>query len=492
MIAEHPVIQVLIPLLGAPLCVLAARGVFAYWVALACSLASLFVATRLLTSVMATGPIVYELGGWAAPWGIEYRIGPLNSFVLLLVALLGALVMLAAKKSVDSEIPRERRHFFYAAMMLCQTGLLGITITGDAFNVFVFLEIAALSSYILIAMGHQRRALYASYQYLIMGTIGSTFILISIGLLYQMTGTLNMADLAARLPAVGDTRTVLISFAFFMVGVSLKMALFPLHMWLPNAYTYAPSAVSAFLAATATKVAVYVMIRFLFSIYGPAFAFEKIDVSQILGALALVGIVLMSAAAIFQTNVKRLLAYSSVAQIGYIVLGISFANVNGLTGGIVHLFNHGLMKGGLFLTVAAVVYRVGSSDLNAFRGLGRSMPITMFLFVLGGLGMIGVPLTVGFISKWYLILAAIETGHWLAVALVLLSSLLAVIYVWRVVEFAYFQPRDRSSDPVGEAPLSMLVPTAILVLATIVFGVSTEWTVGVARAAAVFLLGGHS
>ena len=195
-----------------------------------------------------------EPPGWPAPWGIELRIDLLNALLLLIISAISTVVLYAADVSIRQEIPADRHTLFYILYLLCLAGNLGIAATGDAFNVFVFLEISSLSAYALIALGKDRRALWASYQYLIMGTIGATFILIGIGLMYQMTGTLNMEDLSKRLPEVEQTRTVFTAFAFVIVGICLKLAMFPLHLWLPNAYTYAPSVVTAFLAATATKV----------------------------------------------------------------------------------------------------------------------------------------------------------------------------------------------------------------------------------------------
>src|SRR5690606_32274279 len=245
-------------------------------VPLGATLWSLFAASQLVVQVLGGGTVVYEMGSWPAPIGIEYRIDALGAFVALIVAAIGAATTLYARDSVARELERSRIPLFYAAWILSFTGLLGITVTGDAFNVFVFLEISSISSYALIAMGQDRRSLMSSYQYLIMGSIGATFIVIGIGLMYSMTGTLNMADLAERLPAVMDQRTIPVAFSFIAVGVGLKLALFPLHLWLPNAYTFAPSAVSAFIASTATKVAVYMMLRFVFTVFGAAFAFDQL------------------------------------------------------------------------------------------------------------------------------------------------------------------------------------------------------------------------
>ncbi len=489
---EHlPVLQVVVPLIAAPLCALLRPGRAVWLLAMATCALCLLIAALLLDRVLAEGVISYAMGGWPAPWGIEYRVDAANAYMLLIVAAIGAVVMAFARTVVEQRIrlPASKQPWFYATYLLCLTGLLGMIVTGDAFNVFVFLEISSLSSYVLISIGRDRRALTAAYQYLIMGTIGATFILIGIGFLYVMTGTLNMADLAARLPAVADTRTVRAAFAFLTIGISLKLALFPLHLWLPNAYAYAPSAVTAFLAATATKVAIYVLLRFFFTIFGAQFSFGTMRLDAILLPLALAGIFSASVVAIFQTNVKRMLAYSSVAQIGYMILGISLVSVTGLTAAISHLFNHALMKGTLFMALGCVSFRIGAVSLDRMAGVGRIMPWTMGAFVIGGLSLIGVPLTAGFVSKWYLILGALERGWWPVALLVLFTSLLAVVYIWRVVETAYFQPAPEGRATTGEAPLALLVPTWTLALANLYFGLDTSLNAGVARRAAEALLG---
>jgi multicomponent Na+:H+ antiporter subunit D len=351
------------------------------------------------------------------------------------------------------------------------------------------MEIASLSSYVLIALGRDRRALLAAYQYLVLGTIGATFYVIGVGLLYLVTGTLNIADMAERLPQAGNGRAVLAALAFVTVGVSLKLALFPLHFWLPNAYAHAPSAVTAFLAATATKVAVYVLLRFYFGIFGLRLVTESLPMPQILLALSIVAIVSASLVALWQADLKRLFAYSSVAQIGYITLGISLASRDGLTAAVAHLFNHGITKGALFLLIGGITLRAGSANLECARGLGRRMPLTALGIVIAGLSLIGVPGTAGFVSKWFLVLAAIEAGQWWLAALIVVTSLIAMAYVWRFVEAAYLsEPGDRTPAP-GEAPMTMLAPAWLLVAACIWFGLDTTWPVGGAQRAAALMLG---
>jgi multicomponent Na+:H+ antiporter subunit D len=487
MLDHLPILQVVVPLMAAPVAALLRRRGAAWLLTVAATWASLAIALLLLRSVSQYGTIIYSLGGWAAPWGIEYRVDMVSAYVLVIVSGIGAVVTPYAIGSVRREVGAKHAPLLYSALLLCFSGLLGITITGDVFNLFVFLEISSISAYALIAMGPDRRALHAAYKYLIMGSIGATFIVIGIGMMYMMTGTLNMADLADRLPSVGG-RTISVAFAFLAVGISLKLALFPLHQWLPDAYTYAPSTVTAFLASTATKVAVYVLLRVFFTVFGVAFAFETMALRWTLLPLALVAILSASLTAIYQGNVKRLLAYSSVAQIGYMILGVSLVTVTGLTAGLLHLFNHALIKGALFMAMGAVMYQVGSVRIEAMQGLAKRMPWTMAAFVAGAFSLIGVPLTVGFVSKWYLVLGAVESGMWWVAFLVLLGSLMAVVYVWKVVEAAYFH--DFIGDlEVKEAPATLLIPMWILVAANFFFGIDATATVGVARQAAQLLLG---
>ncbi|RLI85357.1 MAG: monovalent cation/H+ antiporter subunit D family protein, partial [Candidatus Altiarchaeales archaeon] len=321
MIQNLPIFIVIIPLVTVfliPLVGLWKRDYCFYISALSITL--LFSISVLLLN-LAINVIHYHIGGWEPPWGIEYVVDPLSAFMILLITFITLLVILYSKKSVSKELPNSIVEF-YTVFMLLITGLLGIVITGDIFNMYVFLEIASLSAYALIAVGGKRDALLASFNYLIIGSIAACFILLGIGFLYMVTGSLNMADLSVILPKAYASypRVVLTAIIFFIVGLSIKIALFPLHTWLPNAYTHAPSVVSAELAALMTKVGAYVMIRIL-SIFGISLLGD-IPIADILSWVAAVAIIIGSINAIAQTDIKRMLAYSSVSQIGYIVLGI--------------------------------------------------------------------------------------------------------------------------------------------------------------------------
>ncbi len=490
--SQLPILQVLVPLVGAVLVALMRGGRSAWAVALVITWTMPVISILLMRKVLTTGPISYHLGGWAPPIGIEYRVDLLAAFVLVLVSVVGAALMPFARRSVASEIDGDKQVWFYTMYLLCLAGLLGITITADAFNLFVFLEISSLATYVLIALGRDRRALLAAYQYLIMGTIGATFYVIGVGLLYLVTGSLNIYDIASRLaePAMQNPRPVMAALAFIVVGISLKLALFPLHVWLPGAYAHAPSFASAFLAGTATKVAIYVLIRFAFSVFGVAISFDTLPLTAVLAALSLAAMFIASIIAVFENNLKRMLAYSSLGQVGYITLGIALANTQGLTGGIVHLLNHALMKTALFMALGAIAYRLGSVKLDAIAGIGRRMPWTMAVFVLGGMALVGVPGTAGFVSKWYLAIGAVEKGWWPLVFAILISSLIAVVYVGRVVEVAWFREPSPAVEKCTDPPLSMLIPMLALSAATIYFGIDTEASAGMALKAAETLLGG--
>jgi len=489
MLAQLPALEVVVPLMAAPLCLLLRRASMA-WVLTTAACAFSFVAALLLAAEVAQhGPLSYAMGSWAPPWGIEYRVDALSAFVLVLVSGVATAIAPFAWRSVAAELRGNQGYLFYTMYCLCVAGLLGMTMTGDAFNLFVFMEIASLSSYVLIALGRDRRALLAAFQYLVLGTIGATFFVIGVGLLFLKTGTLNLVDMADRLHGIAGDRSVLAALAFITVGMSLKLALFPLHLWLPNAYTYAPSTVAALLSATSTKVSVYVLLRFYFSVFGLELVGEILPMPEILMVLSILAIVTASLVALWQADLKRLFAYSSVAQIGYITLGISLASPAGLTASIVHLFNHGISKAAMFLLLGIVAFHAGRTPLTQVRGLARTMPLTSMGIVLAGLSLIGVPGTAGFVSKWYLVLAALEAGRWGLAALVAATSLIAVAYVWRFVEAAYLSAPTAETPTAGDVPRSLLVPAWLMVGACIWFGFDTSFTVEGARRAATLLLG---
>ena len=529
---HFPALIIIVPLMAAPLCVLLRHSSLSWLLALAVNAIVVVMAALLFLQVEDGNIIRYSLGGWAAPTGIEYYVDTVNAMLLTLIASISCIVLIYSQASIRREIAEPRHYLFYTGWLLCLTGLLGIVMTGDAFNVFVFLEISSLSMYMLIALGRERKqALMAAFRYLIMGSVGASFILIGIGFLYAATGTLNMIDLSERIPEVGDSRTVLVAFSFITLGLMIKAAVFPVYSWLPSAYQYAPTAVTSFLSATATKVSIYLLLRFFFQLFGAEYSFEILKLGNILLPVAVVGFLLMSLVAIFQQDIRRILAYSSVAQVAYILVGISLATQEGLTASIVHIINHAFIKAALFVAVGCMIYRLGDSKISSVGGLIRTMPWTSGAFIIAGLGLIGVPLTSGFVSKWYLITAVIShtenhSGWWIIVGMILISSLMAIIYVGKVIEAFYFKTENKiddiyastgqestgqestvqrnivndssghnkksSSEDPQEAPLSMLIPLWVLVIISLYTGIDTTLVVDIASTSAAQLLDGFS
>lgn len=490
-----PVLQVVVPMLIAPLLILMHPRGLAWAVACATSMASFAISIALTAAVLDGHVFRYALGGWEAPYGIALEVDAFSALLLLVLSAASTAALLAGKASLDQQIEAHRQPLFFSAWLLALAGLAGILVSADAFNIFVFMEISSLASYVLIAGGPDRRSLPAVFKYLIMGTIGATFYLIGVGLIYMMTGTLNLADMELRIHEVADQRPILVAAGFITVGLALKAAVFPLHVWLPNAYTYAPHAVSVFLAACATKVSLYVMLRLDFVVFQQNLLGHDVQFAAFLMPLAVLAILVGSAVALFESNIKRLLAYSSVAQIGYIMLGATLVSVPGLTAGLLHIFNHALSKGALFLAVMCLSTRFAGLQLSQLAGAARSMPWTMSAMVVAGLSLIGVPGTAGFISKWYLLTAALDEGlpGIALVVVIVLGSLMAVVYIWRIIEAAWFatpaEPQQGEGAIEGEAPLAMLLVTWAAALANIVFGLFTDVPRQLAADAATSLLG---
>lgn len=484
-----PALAVVVALVTAPLTFLLRDRGLAWAATTAASACSLAIAVRLAQQVRVDGAMSYALSGWPAPYGIELVVDAFSALLLLIVTGASTVALLVARQGLAHEVPAERQHLLYTAWLLALAGLSGIVVAGDAFNIFVFLEISSLATYILIAGGPRRQALSAVFKYLVIGTIGATFYLIGVGLIYMMTGTLNLADMETRLRDVSDLRPVLAAAGFITVGLALKAAVFPLHTWLPNAYTFAPNAVTVFIAACATKVSLYVLLRFDFAVFQGNLPGHVVQFAGFVVPLGILAVLVASAVATRENNLKRLLAYSSIAQVGYILTGAGLASATGLTAAIVHMFNHALAKGALFVAVACLAMRVGAVTLDGLAGAGRRQPYTMAAFIVAGLSLIGMPGTAGFIGKWYLVSAALELGPWgvLLILPVLLGSLLAVIYIWRVIEAAYFRPAP-AGTAAGEAPAGMLATLWFVALLNLYFGLQPALPLDLAERAAAALL----
>ena len=435
----------------------------------------------ILKTVISDGTIHYWLGGWEPPWGIEYRVDHFNAIMLVLVSGLSMLVAIYSKKLVERELPGKSA-LFWSLFILLITGLLGICITGDLFNLFVMLEVSSLTGYALIAIG-EKRALYASFRYVVIGTMGASFYLLGVGYLYITTGSLNMENLSQLLPQLYHSKAILAGFAFILIGLSIKMALFPLHGWLPDAYTYAPSAVSAAVAPLMTKVMAYVIIRIMFTVFKAEFPLSVIRVTDLMVWFGTLAILFGAVMALSQTDYKRMLSYVIIAEIGYIIGGIGVANATAFKGAIFHIVNDAMMMACLFLVAGLVMYRTNGHRIADFKGLFRTMPFTASIFTVGALAVIGVPPTCGFFSKWYLLLGGIEANQWGFVAALLVSTLISVALFFRIFDKGLFtHAQENGPDEngagdtphAGEAPLSMLVPAFVLAIVIVVVGIFNQ------------------
>jgi len=451
-----------------------------FYICLMTILAQLVMAIFVLRHVLTVGIIHYWLGGWRPPWGIEYVVDALNAYVLVIVLFIGLIGAIYSKRSIEHEIEEKKHVTFYTIFQLVVAGMCGVVLTGDMFNMYVLYEVASLTTYALIASAGGR-ALRASYTYLIMGSIGICFYLLSVGFLYSVTGSLNMRDVSLLLPPLYGSRVVQAAFVFFFVGLSIKMGLFPLHIWKPDAYTYAPSAVSVIISAAMSTVTVYALIRVIYSVFTLEFIRSYVGVDITICWIAAIGIVAGSMLAIVQHNLKRMLAYSSISQMGYFVLGVGLSPISswGLLGAVAHLSNHTIMKGCLFMAAGAFIYKYGLWDIRDFEGLGKKMPYASAAFTLAAISMIGVPPSAGFVTKLFLILAALHSTEvfygyaYVFVAVILFSSLLNIVYFWRVIERMYFVKTEEALNggvKEGDAPMSMLMPMLLLAALCIVVG----------------------
>jgi multicomponent Na+:H+ antiporter subunit D len=446
-----------------------------------CFILSLFI----LNYVLTVGPIRYWQGGWRPPWGIEYVVDAMNAYLLVIVSFIVILGLIYSKRNVEFEIEARKHVVFYVLVQLMIAGLYGITVTGDLFNMFIWLEIASLTAYALIAVAGGR-ALRPAYNYVIMGSIGACLYIFGVCWIYSVTGTLNFADMRLLLPLVYDNKAVQMGFAMIVVGVMIKAYIFPLHLWQPDVYTYAPSTISSLMASVHVKVMFYILIRMFYSVFTLGFINHFIGLDMLICWVAAIAILAGSIWAIKQRNLKRMLAYSSVSQMAYIALGVGLSPLSpwGLVGATAHILNHAIGKGCLFMCAGAMNQQEGVKDIRNFEGLGKKMPYVSAAFTIAAFSMIGIPFTAGFATKLFLIFASLEAKQYAFVVILLLSGLLNLVYFWRVIDQMYFV-KHKATNNTGEAtnntgevkekgkslPLSMGAPIVILAALCIIMGI---------------------
>ncbi|MGK0189750.1 MAG: multicomponent Na+:H+ antiporter subunit D [Verrucomicrobiales bacterium] len=494
---QAPIIIILAPLFGALLIAFLGFRFKALCLPLTvvALLVSLAATVETFRTVLAKGEFIYLLSGWdrlqngeGISIGIEYRVDAISGLVLLVIAAVSLITAIYSKTRVVAETP-DRVPYYYMLYLLLVAGLSGMTITNDAFNLYVLLEISSLTSYALIAVG-SRRAVLSAFNYVIMGTIGASFYLLGVGYLYIKTGVLNMQDIHAIIVAndLSDSPSIRVAFVLILMGVWIKMAFFPLHAWLPNAYAYSPTTTGALMAPLVTKVMIYIMIRMMITVFGLDYVFDfssgmPFHWSNLVVTLSAIAIVAGSVMALSRRDLKKMLTYIIIAEVGYMVGGAWLGNETGMTGAIYHIVSDAFMTLCLFLAVGVIIFRTGQSRIEGMNGLFKKMPLTMAAFTVGALSMIGLPPTCGFFSKWYLVSGGIAAGQWHYVGALLFSSLMNAVIFFRIFEMAYFpkevndpvpdkvDPDAQPRETLERSPLSMTIPLWISAVSLIALGI---------------------
>ncbi|ELZ40080.1 NADH/Ubiquinone/plastoquinone (complex I) [Halorubrum californiense DSM 19288] len=399
------------------------------------------IAAAIAAEVVVNGPFDHALGGFLPPVGIELVADRLSVAVLLLVAAVSVATLAFAR------VAGPRGNPFYSAYLLLVGGLVGMVLTGDLFNLFVFLEITGLTTYALIASDRSGASAYASLKYLVVGTVGASLYLLGVGYVFLATGTLNMLDVQAQIVAQAGYGDPLVraSYAFIVTGLALKIAIFPVHSWQPDAYQRAPDSVTTVVAALVSTTSAYALIRVTYTVFTVDFLAANEGIATALLVVSTVSIVAGSALAAMQSNLKRMFAYSSVAQFGMIGAAVALANETALLGGIVHLIGHGIMKFGLFLGIGLLALGYGSRQMSDLASAARAAPYTSGAVAVLGLGLVGIPPSIGFLGKWYIGVGAVDAGLagggavGIAVAAaIFVSTLFTLSYVARLIERFYF------------------------------------------------------
>ena len=410
------------------------------------------------------GVLTYDVGSWKPPIGIGMVLDGFSVFMLVTMNLVAFCIAIYSVNYMEKFTSKWK---FYTLFLLMIAGMNGVVATGDMFNLFVFLEIAAVASYALVAYGVDRHELEAAFKYAIMGTVGSSFILLGIAFLYSYTSTLNMADMAGVLAQKGAGSIVMLTSVLFIMGFGLKAALVPFHAWLPDAHPSAPAPISAMLSGILIKsLGIYALFRVFYNVIG-----INAQITSVLLFMGTVSMVVGALLAMGQLDFKRLLAYSSISQIGYIVLGLGLGTPLGILGGLFHLFNHSVFKSLLFLNSGAVEYSTGTRDLEKMGGLAKRMPLTSATGMIGSMSISGIPPFSGFWSKLIIIVAAVQAGRFGYAFWAVLISILTLAMYMKVMKYAFLGELKARWDKVKEVPVFMKLAMAALAVICLFGGI---------------------
>ncbi len=472
--SDHVPVLIIVLVLGASFIIpLLARWRkrFIFGAAVAPLLAAFVLSLYLVYQVGRQGAFSYYVGGWPPPWGIELYVDYLSAYMLVVLSSISLPVLVYASRDIHHEVREEVVGWYYTLYLLLIGSMMGIALTNDLFNLFVFVEISAIASCGIISIKEDRKCIEASFKYLILSALGSGCLLLAIAMIYMITGYLNFNYVATAMTEALYLYpyNVLIALSLLIVSLGVKSALFPLHVWLPDAHSSAPSPSSAVLSGLVIKIYAVALVTLLFRVF-PMDMYETIPVLDLVLFLSVLAVVFGSIFAMVQDDIKRMLAYSSIAQIGYVFMGIGLFGERALVGGLLHIFNHAMMKSMLFLAAGMIIYATGIRRIKDLKGIGVRMPLTMGAFTIGAFAMVGIPGTSGFISKWFLALGALDLGRPFYVVIILLSSLLNGIYYFPIVVNAFFGTKIEPHPEHKDVPAAMLIPILLLAGGVIFFG----------------------
>ncbi|WP_408958011.1 proton-conducting transporter membrane subunit [Natrinema sp. 74] len=431
---------IVVPLLAATLPIaLGLRYDRTGWGVAALATTGLFAAAVALASVVfADGEVTHELGGYEPAFGIQLVADEFSVLIVLLVTAVAAGVLAYTRRGGP------RGNTFYTAYLLLVGGLLGISLTGDVFNLFVFLEITSIATYALVASGDGPESAVAALKYLILGTVAASMYLIGVAFLLMATGTLNMVALATQIPAAERPLLIRAGFGFITVGFATKVAQWPLHTWQPSAYQQAPDGATPLIAALVSTASAYAFGRLIVTVFGVDYLAGMGNAAAIVLTIGCVSVLAGTVLAVIQTRVKRMLAYSSVSQFGLVIAAYGVVIAGGsetaFVGATIHLLGHGLLKAGLFLSAALVATSHGARTVDEYAGLAKRRPIVAGAMAVLLLALVGVPPGVGFVGKWYIALGAVQSQLWPVAAVIFLSTMLTLAYAARLLEKMYFTP----------------------------------------------------
>ena len=425
-----------------------------------------------VVSITQHGEVRYAFSGWTAPLGIEWVADGLASVIMVALSLLGLLALVFAGPTSPKDLGGRIVHY-YILILLLISALTGIVFAGDLFNLFVFLEVAAISSYALIGVAGGR-ALFAAFRYLVLGTLGASLYLLGVSYFYAASGTLNMADMAEKLPQLLTSKAVVGGLLFMFIGLGIKMAMVPFHAWLPDAYTYAPESVSPILAALVTKVALLGWVRIIYWVLGAKVIVNDIPVLLLVGLLGTLAAVIGAVLALAQRDIKMMFAYGGISHIGIILIGVSQGNQTGFVGGVFYLLNDAVMQAALFFLAGAMICQYGVRTIEDMSRIGRQDPWLIGALIVVALGMVGLPPTGGFFGKWYIILGALEAKNYVAVAAVLLSTLLTLAYFVKLFEAIFRQTAAPSDIQSGDMPFQFKLSLGLTSAAVMILGLVSD------------------